>query len=377
MALHFLLHIINFRQIKQINIQKLKYQNIYSFFFQKKQKIFKFLYFQKNKHLILYYFFKKKNIKNTFYNIKQIQNQFKIKYLYNYKYKKKIIKTYIFKYIYIYIIYICFNLLIKQQFKQNMNILKRHLCLNYIIKKYFSIASPPIEAQQNIFDFTSKHIISEEQIKNDQKLQQLCEKYEKEWTQKYLETKQKEIEEVKKRLSQKQQQYVEFLAEELLNMDKEIRIKILTNLNIKIQKITNISIVNVNTDWPIFKQYQLDQQQQFLQDNWHKNIGISNFLQGFGQNNQQQQNSSQQEQPKTQKEEQVQKTNFDVELASIDPNQKIKIIKEVRTILGLGLKDAKDIVEKSPVILKQQLKKQEAEEIKEKLSQIGCIINLL
>lgn len=71
------------------------------------------------------------------------------------------------------------------------------------------------------------------------------------------------------------------------------------------------------------------------------------------------------------------KQNYDVELSAIDAASKIKIIKEVRTILNLGLKEAKDMVEKTPCILKAAVKKSEAEELKEKLSAIGCTINLL
>jgi large subunit ribosomal protein L7/L12 len=59
-----------------------------------------------------------------------------------------------------------------------------------------------------------------------------------------------------------------------------------------------------------------------------------------------------QEKKEEKKEEaKVIKTNFDLELVSIDAVQKIKIIKEVRTLCGLGLKEAKDMVEKLPSVL--------------------------
>jgi large subunit ribosomal protein L7/L12 len=45
------------------------------------------------------------------------------------------------------------------------------------------------------------------------------------------------------------------------------------------------------------------------------------------------------------------KTNFDVELIAIDPTNKIKVIKEVRTFCGLGLKEAKEMVDKVPSLL--------------------------
>ena len=57
------------------------------------------------------------------------------------------------------------------------------------------------------------------------------------------------------------------------------------------------------------------------------------------------------------------KTEFDIELSESGSN-KIAVIKEVRTITGLGLKEAKDLVEGAPKPLKQGVKKEEAEEMK-------------
>jgi len=59
------------------------------------------------------------------------------------------------------------------------------------------------------------------------------------------------------------------------------------------------------------------------------------------------------------------KTEFDVVLTAIG-DKKIQVIKEVRTITGLGLKDAKDLVEAAPKAIKEGVKKEEAEEIKMK-----------
>lgn len=71
------------------------------------------------------------------------------------------------------------------------------------------------------------------------------------------------------------------------------------------------------------------------------------------------------------------KQNYDVELAGIDPASKIKIIKEVRSLFNLGLKEAKDLVEKTPCILKQACKRAEAEELQTKLIALGCTVNLV
>ena len=65
------------------------------------------------------------------------------------------------------------------------------------------------------------------------------------------------------------------------------------------------------------------------------------------------------------------KSDFDLVLAEIGPN-KISVIKEVRTITGLGLKEAKDLVEAAPKPLKQGVAKVEAEEMKKSLEAAGA-----
>ena len=64
------------------------------------------------------------------------------------------------------------------------------------------------------------------------------------------------------------------------------------------------------------------------------------------------------------------KTEFDVILAAAG-DKKIQVIKEVRTVTGLGLKDAKDLVESAPKAIKEGVKKEEAEEIKKKVEEAG------
>ena len=64
------------------------------------------------------------------------------------------------------------------------------------------------------------------------------------------------------------------------------------------------------------------------------------------------------------------KTEFDVILTAAG-DKKIQVIKEVRTITGLGLKDAKDLVEAAPKAIKEGVKKEEADEIKKKVEEAG------
>ena len=69
------------------------------------------------------------------------------------------------------------------------------------------------------------------------------------------------------------------------------------------------------------------------------------------------------------------KTDFDVILAGIG-DQKIKVIKEVRAITSLGLKEAKELVESAPQPIKEGVSKEEAQEIKEKIEAVGGSVEL-
>ena len=69
------------------------------------------------------------------------------------------------------------------------------------------------------------------------------------------------------------------------------------------------------------------------------------------------------------------KTEFDVELTSFGA-QKIKVIKVVREITGLGLKEAKEAVEGAPKVIKEALPKDEAEAIKAKLEEVGATVTI-
>ena len=70
------------------------------------------------------------------------------------------------------------------------------------------------------------------------------------------------------------------------------------------------------------------------------------------------------------------KTEFDVVLASFDAAAKIKVIKVVREITGLGLGEAKAVVEGAPKAIKEGVSKDEAEELKKKLEEAGAKVEL-
>ena len=70
------------------------------------------------------------------------------------------------------------------------------------------------------------------------------------------------------------------------------------------------------------------------------------------------------------------KTEFDVELTEVPAASKIKVIKVVREVTGLGLKEAKDVVDGAPKVLKEGASKEEAEDIKTKLEAEGAKVTL-
>ena len=69
------------------------------------------------------------------------------------------------------------------------------------------------------------------------------------------------------------------------------------------------------------------------------------------------------------------KTEFDVELTDVGPN-KVKVIKVVREATGLGLKEAKDVVDSAPKVVKEGASKEEADDLKAKLEAEGAKVTL-
>ena len=69
------------------------------------------------------------------------------------------------------------------------------------------------------------------------------------------------------------------------------------------------------------------------------------------------------------------KTEFDVELTDVGAS-KVKVIKVVREATGLGLKEAKEVVDSAPKVVKEQLDKEAAEDLKKKLEEVGAKVTL-
>ena len=71
------------------------------------------------------------------------------------------------------------------------------------------------------------------------------------------------------------------------------------------------------------------------------------------------------------------KTTVDLKLVGFDEKMKIKVIKEIRAIGGLGLKEAKELVEGAPKTVQKGLKTEQAEELKAKLEAVGAVVELV
>ena len=70
------------------------------------------------------------------------------------------------------------------------------------------------------------------------------------------------------------------------------------------------------------------------------------------------------------------KTEFDVQLKEFGA-QKIPVIKEVRSLTGLGLKEAKEKVESAPVVIQEGVSKEEADKAKEQLEELGAVVEII
>lgn len=82
---------------------------------------------------------------------------------------------------------------------------------------------------------------------------------------------------------------------------------------------------------------------------------------------------SEEKAPEEKKEE---KTTWNLKLESFDAGSKAKVIKEVKSLLGLSLVDAKKFVESAPKVLKENILKEDAEAIKSKLEKLSCKVVL-
>lgn len=153
----------------------------------------------------------------------------------------------------------------------------------------------------------------------------------------------------------------------------------------RVQKTTGVNPLKLNMDWPSIKM-DADGTWPPLNPNWFKQqelmAKVGPFMAGMGMTGggggggAQQAASSANAAPAAPKEEVVEKSHFDIELTSYDAKNKIKIIKEIRGLFNLGLKEAKDLVEACPANLKKEVKKEDVENIQKVLEPLGVVLKI-
>lgn len=81
-------------------------------------------------------------------------------------------------------------------------------------------------------------------------------------------------------------------------------------------------------------------------------------------------------QPRQNEQQEVAKDEFNVTLASVPADKKMAVIKVIREVLGLGLKESKDLAEAAPKLIKESVSKSEADDLSAKLTAAGAVIEV-
>ena len=175
-----------------------------------------------------------------------------------------------------------------------------------------------------------------------------------------------------------QRRKVEMIADKILDMNIfELRYFSIICKE-RVQKTSGINPMKMNLDWPSVKRddtgsWPPANPNWFKQQEMMARMGPMLGMMGGGQAAgpaAPQAAAAAEEKPK--EEEKKEKSHYDIELTKFDATKKIALIKEVRALLGLGLKEAKEMVEGAPVWLKKEVAKEEADKLAEKLKELGA-----
>ena len=175
------------------------------------------------------------------------------------------------------------------------------------------------------------------------------------------------------------------LADKVLDMNVFEQRYFHAMLTMRIQRVTGMSPMKLNLDWPSLKQDGAGTWPP-ANPNWFKQQELMSSLgpfmgqmgggMGGGGGGAPAAGGPAAEAAPAEEEAPKEKTHYDIELTKFDAATKIKVIKEIRGIFGLGLKEAKETVEGAPVWLKKEVAKEEAEALAEKLKAVGAEIRL-
>ena len=213
-----------------------------------------------------------------------------------------------------------------------------------------------------------------------------CLRFEKEWKQIADKINAEQRVYLEKELSETQKAKVNMLCDKLADLNVFEFRYLSAQMKERLLKTSGINPLKLNMDWPSIRQDAAGTWPP-ANPNWFKQqelmaqlgpfLGSMGGGGGVSSGTAAPQQQAQAEAPKEEAPKKAEvKTHYDIELVKFDAAQKIKVIKEVRAIFGLGLKEAKDLVEGVPVWLKKEVKKEEAEEIEKKLKEAGAELRL-
>ncbi|CDW85761.1 ribosomal protein l7 l12 c-terminal domain containing protein [Stylonychia lemnae] len=205
-------------------------------------------------------------------------------------------------------------------------------------------------------------------------------KFEKEWKKISAKITAEQNAYVADGLSDLQKRKVEVLTDKLLDFNIfELRY-FSEALKQRIQRTSGVNPMKLNLDWPSLKPDETGSWPP-ANPNWFKQqemlaqLGPAMSQMGFGAvgggGAASEAPAAKKEAAPEKKEEPKEKSHYDIELSKFDPAKKITLIKEVRALLNLGLKEAKEMVEGAPVWLKKEVSKEEAEKLAAKLKELG------
>lgn len=246
---------------------------------------------------------------------------------------------------------------------------------NQTIKTYFNYSRNTIF---NLKSFSkSKTFLFSTKNTNDQKksmtYEEKVEYYETEFNKIYEDHDRKVKSVIEKEISNDEKVYLNGLCDEILKLKSEPEKKaFLLYTKELLIRLYNIDFTKVKSNYPYYNQKNI---KFWPQDN--PNWGSLEMEGGMSSSSaNSEKDNLKVEKKEKEKEEVKQKQIMDIKLVSFDAAKKINLIKDMRSALNLGLKEAKDLIESAPVILKTNVPTTEAEQFKEKFKEL-CKIELI
>jgi large subunit ribosomal protein L7/L12 len=188
---------------------------------------------------------------------------------------------------------------------------------------------------------------------------------------------------IKEDLLPSQRKFIELLADKIINMNNFQIQKVLKNYTERTIKLKHVAPITIVEPWlelqkqlgnkipedgakfPHYEEMMKDLSKWYISQNPSFGIGSGPAVAAVKE-----------EKVVEKKEEKKEKEAYDIELTSFEPAKKIVLIKEVRALLNLGLKEAKELVEKAPTVIMKGVKKAETEAVLNKFKEHGAVMTL-